>query len=83
MLPVLKNIKNDKSAGSDGFTGNFYKVFFLEWHWLFFKLCLNYGFSDRKSVAQKQEVITCIPKGNNKEFKKNGFSSLYLMCLIN
>ena len=61
-LLVLKNMSNDKSPGSDGFTTEFFKVF---WKQLgnFIVRSINYGYQKGElSVTQKQGIITCIPK---------------------
>ena len=69
---VLQNMKNFKSPGPDGFTVEFYKVFFGKiGH--FFTRSINEGFKKGSlSITQYQGVITCIPKENKpKHFIKN------------
>ena len=69
---ALKNMKNDKSPGTDGFTVNFFKFF---WKDLgnFIIRSLNEGFVEGKmSISQREGIITCIPKGDKpREFLKN------------
>jgi exonuclease III len=69
---VLKNMSNNKSPGSSGFTAEFYKVF---WNQLgcFVVRALNEAFNNGKlSITQTQGIITCIPKGDkSKLFLKN------------
>ena len=69
---VLKNISNNKSPGTDGFTTEFFKVF---WKQIgnFIIRSINFGYTKGElSVTQKQGVITCIPKeGKSKFFIKN------------
>ena len=69
---TLKNMKNDKSPGGDGFTSNFYKVF---WNKIghFVVRALNHAFISRSfSPNVKIGTITCIPKDNKlKKFLKN------------
>jgi exonuclease III len=69
---ALKNMKNGKSPGSDGFSGEFFKVF---WSRLgdFVVRSLNEGFvKGELSTTQKEGVIICIPKGDkDREFIKN------------
>ena len=62
-LNSLKNMKNNKSPGSDGFSTEFFK--FLNDIGDFLVKSINYGFSNGElSVTQKEGIITCIPKGN-------------------
>jgi hypothetical protein len=61
---TLKHMKNDKSPGSDGFTTNFYKIF---WNKIgkFVVRALNHAFlSDAFSRNIKLGTIICIPKDN-------------------
>ena len=61
---ALKNMKNNKSPGSDGFTVEFFKFF---WRHLgaFVVKSLNNGFRKGElSSTQKEGIIICIPKGN-------------------
>jgi hypothetical protein len=68
----LKNMKNDKSPGSDGFPAEFFKFFWKKLG-VFVVRALNNSFEDRElSTTQREGIITCIPKGNKpKEFIKN------------
>ena len=69
---ALKNMKNSKSPGSDGFTAEFFKVF---WRRIghFVIRALNFAFRKGElSNVQKEGIITCIPKGDKpREFIKN------------
>lgn len=71
-LAVLKNMKLNKSPGSDGFTVEFYQHF-----WSDLKLIMLQSFREafitgRLSDNQKLGVITCLPKpGKDKAFMKN------------
>ena len=71
-LSTLKNMQNDKSPGSDGYSSEFFKFF---WKDLgnFLVQSINYAFSiGNLSTTQKEGVITCIPKGNkSKKYLKN------------
>ena len=69
---ALKNMKNDKSPGTDGFTVNFFKFFWKELG-NFIIRSLNEGFKVGKmSITQREGIITCIPKGDKpREFIKN------------
>ena len=61
---ILKKMKNNKSPESDGLTSEFLKIFWKDLK--FFVIgSLNYGYSlGSLSVAQKQGIITCSPKGD-------------------
>ena len=69
---TLKNMKNDKSPGSDGFTTEFFKMFWKDLK-SFILRSLNYAFiSGSLSITQKQGIITCIPKENKpRQFLQN------------
>ena len=72
ILKSLKNMKNGKSPGLDGFTPEFYKFF---WGDLcnYMKCAFEEAFqSEELSFIQKEGVITCIPKpGKDRSFIKN------------
>ena len=64
VFEVIKNMKNNKSPGLDGFTVELIKFF---WHYLkhFLIRSLNYAFlNGNMSYTQKIGIITLIPKGN-------------------
>ena len=69
---ALKNMKNKKSPGTDGFTAEFFKCF---WGKIggFVVRALNCGFKKGElSSVQKQAIITCIPKGDKRrDYIKN------------
>ena len=61
---ALKNMKNCKSPGTDGFSAEFFKVFWSKIGMLVVR-ALNCGFRNRElSCTQKEGIITCIPKGD-------------------
>ena len=72
LTQALKNMKNDKSPGLDGFTVEFFKFFWSDLG-LFVLRSLNYGYRNGNlSVTQRQGIITCLPKpGKNRHFLKN------------
>ena len=69
---TLKNMKNNKTPGSDGFSVEFFKFFWKDLNF-FVISSLNYGSEvGQLSVTQKQGIITCLPKGNkSRHFLKN------------
>ena len=68
----LKEMKNNKSPGSDGFTCEFFKFFFVDLGYFLLR-SINFGFvNGLLSITQRQGVITCIPKENKpKQYLKN------------
>ena len=69
---ALKQMKNNKSPGSDGFTVEFFKVFWLQIGEFVIR-SLNDGFNKRElSSTQKEGIIICIPKSDKeKDLIKN------------
>ena len=69
---ALKDMKNEKSPGPDGFTVEFFKFFFKDIG-KYLTRSLNEGLEKGElSVTQYQGVITCLPKeGKPKQFVKN------------
>ena len=69
---VIKNMKNDKTPGTDGLPAEFYKIF---WQDIGVHLirCLNYSVHKGElSISQKQGIITCLPKSDsNRDLLKN------------
>ena len=61
---TLFHMKNNRSPGSDGYTADFFKVF---WNKIghFVVRSLNYGYNNNElSVTQRDGIITVIPKDN-------------------
>ena len=59
----LKGRKTGKSPGSDGFTVEFYNLFWSDIGNVLYR-SINYAYSSGKlSDFQRQGIITCIPKG--------------------
>ena len=60
---IVYNSKNNKSPGPDGFSNEFYKVFWSQIKTLLLKLIIFYKEWGVLKVAQTNGIITCIPKG--------------------
>lgn len=69
---ALKNMKNKKSPGSDGFTAEFFKFFWQDIG-MFVVRSLNEGYRKGElSSTQKEGIIICIPKENKpREYIEN------------
>ena len=79
---TLKHMQNDRSPGSDGFTANFFKVFWTKiGH--FVVRAINEAFiSDSFSRNMKLGVITCIPKDNKPKICLKNLRPLTLLNTI-
>ena len=73
LLLALKKMRNNKSPGSDGFTVEFYIMFFIDLSWYLLR-SINASYdSNNLSVSRKRGVITLLPKGNKpREFLRIG-----------
>ena len=69
---ALKNMKNNKSPGSDGYTVEFFKFFWIDLGDFLIR-SINCSLERGElSVTQKEGLITCLPKGNkDKQLLKN------------
>ena len=65
-------MKNEKSPGSDGFTNEFFKFFWIDIGKFVFRSIINGYEKGELSITQRQGIITCIPKGDKpRQFMKN------------
>ena len=71
IIYVIKKSKNNKSPGPDGFSNEFYKIFWPELGQWMTKLFDNYRETNKLNESQLGGIITCIPKGekNRNEIK--------------
>ena len=78
-LNALKNVKNGKSPGLDGYTIEFYNFF---WNDLkkFIVSSFNYSLETGSfSISQKQGMITCIPKEGKSKFELKNWRPITLL----
>ena len=61
---VLKNMKNGKSPGTDGYTAEFYKFFWKDIGQFVMESLNESFFTGELSITQKQGLISLLPKGN-------------------
>ena len=72
---ALKEMKNQKSPGSDGLTTEFYKIFWLDIKTYFIN-AINFSYQiGHLSELQKQSIITLLPK--------SGKDTSFLQSLLN
>ena len=72
IFEVLKNMKNNKSPGSDGYSVEFFKFFWSDLKEFIFK-SINCIFSKKElPISQRLGIISCLPKGEKpRQFLKN------------
>ena len=72
LLHALKQMKNEKSPGLDGYTAELFKLFWIDLG-IFVLRSINYGYEKGSlSMTQKQGVITCLPKQDkDRNYLKN------------
>lgn len=76
---ALRNMKNNKSPGLDGFTVEFFKFFWIDVG-QFILRSLNYGYrTGSLSITQKQGIITCIPKPNKPRINLKNWRPISLL----
>jgi hypothetical protein len=72
VLSVLKNMNNNKSPGSDGFTSEFYKFFWSDLKTFIMKSINQIFLQKQLSISQRLGIISCLPKGDKpRHFLKN------------
>lgn len=79
---ALRNMKNNKSPGQDGFTVEFFKFFWLDLGNYILR-SLNYAYENGSlSVTQKQGIITCLPKPNKNRQQLKNWRPISLLNVI-
>ena len=69
---ALKNMKNNKSPGSDGFPADFFKVFWSKLKFFVYRSIKTSIKTGSLPLTMRQCIISCLPKGNkNREYLKN------------
>ena len=82
LAEALKNMKNSKTPGNDGFTAEFFKFFWIDLN-QFILNSLNYGYKTGSlSITQKQGIITCLPKPNKSPFYLKNWRPISLLNVI-
>ena len=72
VLDALKRCKNEKTPGSDGFTAEFFKFFWIDLGDFIYRSFLQSYKKGELSQSQKLGIISILPKGNKpREFLKN------------
>ena len=72
VLEVLKKTKNNKSPGTDGFSAEFFKFFWIDIGDFIFRSFRDTFVKGKLSESQKLGIISILPKGNKpREYLKN------------
>ena len=81
---VAKVSKDNKSPGPDGFSNEFYKLFWPELIYFLLTLVTYYRNTGEIIKTQQQGIITCVPKGDkNRNDIKNWRSITLLNSIYN
>ena len=82
LAKALKNMKNEKSPGLDGYTVEFFKFFWIDIG-VFVLRSINYGYrTGLLSVTQKQGIITCLPKPNKCRYNLKNWRPISLLNVV-
>ena len=80
LTKALKNMKNNKSPGTDGFSSEFFKVFWKKIG-IYVMRSVNHSYNiGELSLIQRQGIITLIPKENKSRQKITNHRPI---CLLN
>ena len=76
---ALKEMKNNKSPGSDGITTEFYKIFWTTIKTFYIK-SINYSYTNGSlTTLQKQGIITLLPKKDKDLTSLNNWRPITLL----
>ena len=64
LLSTLKNMKNNKSPGSDGYTAEFFKFFWKDLSTIIVRAVNDAFFKKQLPISQRLGIISCLPKGD-------------------
>ena len=79
---TLKNMKNNKTPGIDGFPAEFFKVFWGQLKFMILRVANFYFHKGKFSVTMRQSIINCIPKGDkSRQFLKN-WRPIFLLSVL-
>ena len=79
---ALKNMKNNKRPGLDGFTKEFFKFFWVDIG-AFILRSINYGYQNESlSITQKQGLITYLPKPNKSRLSLKNWRPISLLNVV-
>ena len=79
---VLKKMKHNKTLGIDGFTSEFFKVFWARLKYFVLNAineCYNKGVL---STTLRQSLIICLPKGNKDRRLLKNWRPISLLCVV-
>ena len=80
LTKALKNMKNNKSLGTDGFSSEFFKVFWKKIG-IFVMRSVKHSYNiGELSLIQRQGIITLLPKENKSRQKITNYRPI---CLLN
>ncbi len=77
-----KIMKNNKSPGSDGFSADFFKIFWKDLGYFVLR-SINYGYRPwSSSTTQTEGIITCFPKGEKNRFQMKNYRPISLLNTV-
>ena len=69
---AVRSLKNEKSPGPDGYTSEFYKFFWIDLKYFFYRSMLRGINRGELSTSQKMGIISLLPKGEKpRQYIKN------------